>query len=268
MQAAPRRPIFLPLIAAAITLASPLFSTSARANLVVNGNFDTGAGGVGAVVDSGIPGQGAAYQGGQGSADILTGSFYGWTTSPASNVSGAPVATNANIYFAQTAGLNSGPLTAYNPVTNTGGVAAVLPDFPSFTASISQAITGVVATSLYNISFWVANQDNGQGSNSGVGNNYLTVNFGGAALTGGTPPIPGAIPVPTNWTQYTFTNVVAPSDSAILSFVGGNVPGGTLISDVDVEAVPEVSSFGMVMGLGLFAFGAAVRVRRRSPMTA
>jgi MYXO-CTERM domain-containing protein len=62
--------------------------------------------------------------------------------------------------------------------------------------------------------------------------------------------------------------VVAPSDSAILSFVGGNVPGGTLISDVDVEAVPEVSSFGMVMGLGLFAFGAAVRVRRRSPMTA
>ena len=58
-----------------------------------------------------------------------------------------------------------------------------------------------------------------------------------------------------------------PSQSA-LSFVAGSEPAGILIDDVSVIAVPEVSSFGMLTGLGLLAFGTAARFRRRSLATA
>jgi hypothetical protein len=53
-----------------------------------------------------------------------------------------------------------------------------------------------------------------------------------------------------------------------LIFTAGNTPAGNLLDDVSVIAVPEVSSFGMLTGLGLLAFGTAARFRRRSVATA
>jgi hypothetical protein len=69
------------------------------------------------------------------------------------------------------------------------------------------------------------------------------------------------------WTLYT-QDVVANATTMNLKFTAGNTPAGILIDDVSVIAVPEVSSFGMLTGLGLLAFGTAARFRRRSVATA
>jgi len=252
MQLAPRRPLFLPVIAAAITLASPLFSTSAHANMVVNGGFEDGASSV-------LPFGGTAVGG--GGTDLINGSLNGWTVGPVPNGTALNVlATNDSSYYGTD--IQSGP--------HSGDLAAVFPNFPNYNGYMAQAISGVVGGSIYQISFWMANQ---VGDNP---NNGITVNWGGiiaspgASITDGTNLMgPVAIPVPLQWTQYSFT-VGASSDNALLSFIGGNSSAATLIDDVDVEfvAVPEVSSFGMVMGLGLLALGTAMRVRRRSLVTA
>ena len=67
-----------------------------------------------------------------------------------------------------------------------------------------------------------------------------------------------------------YSLTVTGTTDARLSFIGGATPGAILLDDVTVDfvAVPEISSFGMITGLALLAFGTAARIRRRSPLTA
>ena len=284
-----RSPSIIPLLStfavAAFSLFSAVLSPIAHANLVVNGGFEAGS-----VAD---PSFGGTASGG-GDAATINGSLAGWDVGPSTNGPNA-LATNQNSYFATASNGNpvnalSGPHNGllhgnipFDPVNNPfqgGNVSAVFPNFPDYNGYISQQVTGVVAGSIYRISFWLANQI---GDNA---NNYMTVKWGGdiaspgAAITGGNslfgdggnpanPTLPGAIPVPTNWTYYEFITG-APSTDARLSFIGGNTAAGTLIDDVSVEfyAVPEVSSFGMLIGFGLLALGTMGRMRRRSFATA
>ena len=277
MRSASSTPLLSTFIVAVIALSSPLFSPSAHANLVVNGGFEAGA----AVV----LGAGGTTTGG-GDTSWIEGSLSGWQVGPVPATNGPNVlATNQNIYYATASNNDPGVNALSGPhsdllsdgITHSGvGLAAAFPNTPNFDGYISQAVTGVVGGYIYKIGFWLANQigDNAQ--------NYMQVMWGGDIinpgdpLTGGyslngtggnpgNPTLPGAIPVPTDWKYYEFITG-APSDNARLTFIGGNTAAGNLIDDVSVvfEAVPEVSSFGMVMGLGLLALGTVARVRRRA----
>ena len=262
-----RSPSIIPLLStfavAAFSLFSAVLSPIAHANLVVNGGFEADP----------VPvvGFGGTAVGG-GDAATINGSLANWQsggTGP-NNV----LATNQNIYYATASNGDANPsgLGPYTGGPHTGDLAAVFPNTPNFDGYISQSVAGVVGGYIYKIGFWLSNQ---------IGNdpnNYMDVRWGGDivgntvngySLTGGSPALPGAIPVPTAWTYYEFITG-APSDGARLSFIGGNTAAANLIDDVSVEfyAVPEVSSFGMVIGFGLLALGTMGRMRRRSFATA
>ena len=130
-------------------------------------------------------------------------------------------------------------------------------------------LTQVLATTVgqaYRLSYWLSNQLGDAPHNS------LTVALGGTdtgtAIVGSTAIYgPVALPVPMGWTQYT-QDFTATSSATRLSFIAGNDAAGNLLDDVSVEAVPEVSSFGIITGLGLIALGTTARLRRRSLATA
>jgi hypothetical protein len=251
MRSAPRHPL-CSTFAAAIALSSLLLSPAAHANLVVNGDFEAGA----TVL---LPGGGGGVDSSGNVADLTVGNLSGWTLGPSTN-SPNVVATNDQAYFALGTG---GP--------QSGSLAAVFPNTPDFNGYMAQNVAGVVAGQTYQISFYLSNQ---KGDNA---LNYMSVNWGGTisspgdpitggtSLTGGSPSIPGAIPVPTAWTYYSF-NEIATQNNELLSFIGGNTSAGNLIDDVSVVMVPEVSSFGIAMGIGLLAFGTVARIRRRAPL--
>lgn len=259
-----KRPLFSAFVIAAISLASPLLSSSAHANLVLNGGFEAAAvdiyGGNAGVGGTAIGGGNATFyeaQDGLGHRIIPN-----WNIGPSTSSPNA-IASNQNIYYATA---SNGDPGAANGGPHSGVLAAVFPNGFPYDGYISQAIAGVVAGQTYRISYWLSNQ---------IGdfpNNSLRVNWGGTdtgtAITSGTDIYgPVALTVPLNWTQYTM-DVVATVNNERLSFIAGNDAAGNLLDDVSVVAVPEVSSFGMLTGIALLACGTAARFRRRSVATA
>ena len=279
MRVSSNPPLLRTFVVTIVTLSSAMLSPFAHANLVLNGGFEDGP-----VVQQAFGGTAS----GGGDTSHINGSLANWDVGPTGGGLNV-LATNQSAYYASVSnsdpvnalsGPHNGPLDGnmpvgpLNPVIG-GDLAAVFPNFPAYDGYISQAVSGAVIGYFYKIGFWLANQI---GDNA---NNYMDVKWGGtiaspgallvggSSLVGGTPTLPGAIPVPTDWTYYEFIKA-APSNDARLSFIGGNDAAGNLIDDVSVEfyAVPEVSSFGTAMGLGLLALGTMGRVRRRSCVTA
>ncbi len=253
MSTPPKRPIFSALVIAAMSLASPLFTPSAHANLVVNGDFETG---VTQKRDFG----GIAVGGGD--TVLLEGTLAGWGTGPSGSAPNV-LATNERVYYAA----SSDPAPVPPPGgPHAGAVSAVFPNPYPYDGYISQAIAGVVNGSAYRISFWLSNQI------GDANNNSLAAHWGGTdtgnGISGGTDIFgPVALTVPLGWTQYS-VDVVATENNQRLSFRAGNAAAGNLLDDVSVIAIPEVSSFGMLTGLSLLALGATARFRRRSVATA
>jgi len=271
MTIAPKRSLFSAFVIAAISLASPLLSSSARANLVTNGGFEDGAHVI-------VPGLGGTAVGG-GDTSWTEGSMAGWDVGPAGNGSVNAIASNQNPFFGTISATGPGNGADAVPVTgvfgaggggpHSGVLAAVFPNGMPYDGYISQAIAGLVAGQAYRVGFWVSNQL------GDVSNNSLTVSWGGSidtahgnVLTGDAVKFgPTSLTVPLGWEYHTF-DVVAGATTERLNFIAGNDAAGNLIDDVSVIAVPEVSSFGTLTGLGLLAFGTATRIRRRSIATA
>jgi hypothetical protein len=238
--------------AASLTVAGVVFLSEARANLVVNGGFEAGATTVNPINGTAVGG---------GNTSQVNGSLAGWDVG-----GGGPnnvLATNESLYYAT---ITNGDPAGGGP--RTGDLAAVFPNFPVYDGYISQAVIGVVAGQAYRISFWLSNQIGDSTLNS------INVNWGGtftnssSPITGGVSlsGFPAAIPVAVGWTPYSF-DVVAPTNDARLSFIGGADAAAILLDDV-IVVVPEVSSFGFAMGLGLLALGSTIRLRRRALATA
>jgi hypothetical protein len=209
------------------------------ANMVLNGGFEDGAATI-------LPVNGTAVGG--GSTSLVKATLGNWDVGPVGSPNGEnAIATNESLYFATIA---NGDPAGGGP--HSGQVAAVFPNFPVYDGYISQAIAGVVAGQVYTISFWLSNQI---GTNP---NNLFTVNWGGtftntaAPITGGTTVFSGAIPVQTPWTFYSF-DVVAPTNNARLSFIGGNTAAATLLDDVSVQVagVPDTGSSFALLGIAL-----------------
>jgi hypothetical protein len=259
MTSTPKRPLLSTFVIAAISLASPLLSSSAHANLVVNGGFEAGAT---VVAATGIGGTAV----GGGDASLTNGDLSGWTVGPTSNGLVNAIATNNSAYFGTISATGqgngadavpgSGVFGAGGGGPRSGALAAVFPNGLPYDGYISQAIAGLTQGEIYRVSFWLSNQL------GDVANNRLGVTFGASTVLA-----PTALTVPMGWTLYT-QDVVADATTMDLKFTGGNTPAGNLLDDVSVIAVPEVSSFGMLTGLGLLAFGTAARFRRRSVATA
>ena len=261
MTTTPKRPIFSAIVIAALSLASPLFSHTAHANLVVNGDFETGV--------TQTQGFGGTAVGGADTV-LYDGTLAGWNTGPSNNSPNA-FATNNHLYYATDSNGDPAPVPPPGG-PHAGNVSVVFPNTPDHNGYISQVIHNLTVGQTYEVSFWLSNQIGDFGSA-----NTLKVRWGGFDTgngitdNGGLNPFtdiwgPTTLTVPLGWTQYTAYGVALAADQS-LSFIGGNDAAGNLLDDV-VVVVPEVSSFGMLTGFGLLAFGATARFRRRSLATA
>jgi VPDSG-CTERM motif len=161
-----------------------------------------------------------------------TGDFTGWTTTPAASGSNFGVHPNA---------AHSGTYGA--------GFLAVGTDLDA----ISQTFATTSGT-LYDLSFWLANFNNGQ-----TPDNEFRVTFGGVIVL-------DLIDSPDLlYTQFSFFGL-ATGSSMTLEFAGRNVPSAYLLDDVSVTpgaGVPDSGSTAMLFGLSATALLLArMRFRR------
>jgi hypothetical protein len=154
-----------------------------------------------------------------------TGDFTGWTQ------------TGDNSFTdVQTFDVHSGTYAAeFGPTSSDGG--------------ITQNIT-TVAGQGYDVSFWLDNRDTSGGS-------HMSASFAGVTLLtspNGSPGFP--------YTFYSFTNIIATSNSSALSFSFFNPPSWWDLDDVSVTptVVPEPGTLGLI-ALGALGLVGAVRKR-------
>jgi len=200
-----------------------------QANLVVNGGFEDGA-------QELPPG-----------SNFWSGNMNGWTGSGA---------TATSFYYNNF----PGPYDYINNGPHSGNLVAAFSQLAPG-ASISQDIA-TVAGFTYRVSFWLSNQ-----ISTGTPN-LMSASFGGTALTGGSPSIPGELPAPMPWTQYSF-DVAATSSLTALTFSGGgNGATAVLLDDVTIDVVPEPAVYGILMAAALLGIGGVKRMRRRPALAA
>jgi len=157
-----------------------------------------------------------------------TGDFSGWTQWGDTSFSGVSTSSPDG-----TPPHSGNFLSYYGPTGSMGG--------------IQQNIGGTIAGNLYNISFWLANSD-------ASGNNAASVTFGSTTLLSltGSPAF--------SFTQFTYNNVAASSNNALLQFGFFNPPLYWDLDDVSVTAVPEPGTLGLI-ALGALGLVGAFRKR-------
>jgi hypothetical protein len=247
-------------------IALSTLAVSAKANLIINGNFQSFTGGFG----------GAASQ----INDTGTGGYTqltGWTAGPGSSgllgfliPSGAADTTGVHdVRFNDTFqlwGPGAGGGSVANGLTATspdGGNYVAMDAAPSLRGSgISQTLAGLTPGTSYLVSFyWAAAQQHGF---DGATTESVQVTFGGQTQT--TPTFNNASHGFSGWMTNVF-NFTANSANPVLTFlsVGGpdGLPPFVLLDGVSVNAaVPEPGSLTLVLG-GLFGGLGFLRWKKR-----
>jgi hypothetical protein len=246
-------------------MALSTFAVSAKANMIINGNFEAFTGGF----------SGAASQiddAGTGGYTELTG----WTAGPGSSgVLGFLIPSG----FADTTGVHdvrfNDTFLLWGPGAGGGGVAnglpATSPDGGNYVAmdaapslrgsGISQTLNGLTTGATYSVSFyWAAAQQHGF---DGATTEAVQVSFGSQTQTTTTfdNPSHGF----SGWMSSTFT-FTADNVSDVINFLSLGGPDGlppfVLLDGISVDPTPEPGSLTLALG-GLFGGLGLVTWRRR-----
>jgi hypothetical protein len=251
---------------------APLLSTGAQAadNLVKNGDFETTmlpppsmlnpAGASGAEVDesgpfpNGLPNWTSP---GSSTYNIL---FFG-------NVTNAKTIDADTRFTGEPQHLNSN----FDALSPNGGNFMGLDGDPAANGPMEQTITGLTSGVTYKLSFYWAGTE--LSNRTGFETIGLTGSFGGDPFA--TTPYPNANGAGTpgsfsGWMLENFT-FTADSTSEVLSFLavgtpGGNLPPFALLDGVSLTAVPEASTWAMML-MGFGGLGYAAFRRRRTALS-
>lgn len=249
-----------------------VFAPEASANLVQNGNFTSvtysgtttglttlyGQFGTGYLTVSNWSTNGYNFVYAPGTADVGTQAAGANPGAPKEAPGEYNVGNYGNTYMW---GTNNG---GNNAITNSpAGGNFIAMDGAFETAAVSQTITGLKVGQMYQLTFyWAAAQ---QESFTGNTTDAIQVTFGGQTFTTGTYSL--AAKSFSGWMLQKF-NFTATSTSQTLSFLAIGTPTGqppfALVSGVDLEAIPEISSPLVLAGFGVFCIaGEAWRRRKR-----
>ncbi len=235
------------ILAAAAVLALTA-ATGAGANLATNGSFETGY-----VQQTGF---GASFPSGVGPT--------GWTSanSNAFNLYMDPTTATTTETVTRFGELGQKLSNAFTGASPDGGKFVVLDGDTGFNGALTQVINGLTIGAQYSVSFyWAATQLQNR---TGDTTERLDVTFGG--VTQSTPTVANPSQGFQGWFSQAFT-FTATSTSDVLSFLSVGSPNGlppvALLDGVNVSAVPEPATWGMLIA-GFVMVGAAAR--RRRPM--
>jgi hypothetical protein len=252
---------------------APLLSTGAQAaNLVQNGGFETNT------LPAPLPTLTPANASG---AEIdsnwnYTGDLTGWSTTGTStyNILFFGNVANAKSIDADTRFTVSEPQhlnSNFDSLSPNGGNFVGLDGDPVANGPLEQTITGLTSGVTYKLSFYWAGTE--LSNRTGFGTVGLTGSFGSDAFA--TTPYPNANGAGTpgsfsGWMLENFT-FTANSTSELLSFLAvgtpsGNLPPFALLDGVSLTAVPEPSTWAMML-VGFGGLGYAAFRRRRTAMS-
>jgi hypothetical protein len=234
-----------------LALTLSIFATSAKADLITNGGFESTTNGNGEL----------GYN-----TDVT-----GWSVPPPNGsyafvfAPGTADTTGANGEFGNLSlwGPGNGSANGLGPSPNGGNFVALDGAFQP--GALSQTINGLTAGQSYTLSFyWAGAQQSGF---VGANTEQLVVSFG--SQTQDTPVLSNASQGFTGWQQQTMT-FTADGSSDVLSFLAFGTPSGvppfSLLDGVSLNAAtPEVGSW--LMTFTILAFVLALgRLRAKNPL--
>jgi len=224
-------------------------ATSAQADIIVNGGFESTTNGPGLQFD--LSTQATGWTSTNGSGDAYNFIFAPGTA----DTTGATGQYGALTLWGPNDGSNNG-LTPTSPAG--GNFVAADGDFQNGT--ISQTLTGLTPSAEYDVTFWWAAAQ--QSGFYGATQQYWQVGFG--SQTQNTPTYDLPSQGFSGWMQQTFT-FTADNTTDVLSFLAvGNlpVPPFLLLDGVSVDPTPEPGSLGLILG-GLMVGVGMIKSRKR-----
>jgi hypothetical protein len=172
-------------------------------------------------------------------------------------VANANLVTNPGFETGDFTGWTQGGDTSFvgvnNAVAHSGTFGAFMGPVGS-DGTLSQTLA-TTAGGIYSVSYWLASQ-------AGATTNDFSASFNGVTIAGSVLNNAGAF----GYTQFTFSGLVATTNSTVLGFTFRNDDSFWLLDDVSVDGaingVPDMGSSALLLGLALLGLCLAQRTLR------